>query len=154
VPTNKPALRWRRGTLAPMVAPALLDAYHRTTYSAHPPGRLVTVRPGEPCASLDALLRPEQSTWAHVTAWNPEGVVLPAKENARRQAELEQVVAEAGYLALPGWGCGDDGHPPERGVLVLGIPHDEAVALGRRFAQLAVVVGVRGGVPRILPCQG
>ncbi|MHA4899884.1 DUF3293 domain-containing protein [Enterococcus faecium] len=43
-----------------------------------------------------------------------------------------------------------EGWPPEASLLVLGVPAAEAEELGRRFGQVAVVVGERGGAGRLL----
>ena len=42
--------------------------------------------------------------------------------------------------------------PPEPSLLVLGIPRKEALRLGRRFGQLAIVAGHKSSPARLLTC--
>ena len=57
-----------------------------------------------------------------------------------------------GWRWRPGVGQADDGSWREDLVLVLDIGEEDAVALGRRWQQVAVVVGARGGTVRLLAC--
>jgi len=55
------------------------------------------------------------------------------------------------WPAYPSLGVGDDGTwPPEESLLVVDISRDDTVALGRRFAHDAVVVGTRSAPARVL----
>lgn len=79
--------------------------------------------------------------FAVVTAHNPGSQPLPAEENARRHRELEQVLREGGYELAPGVGRSPDGKWREEGFTVFGIGLEEALAVGRRFGQNAIVYG-------------
>jgi len=66
---------------------------------------------------------------------------------------LRQALATAGYRWLPALGEGDDpGWTPEPSVLVLGLSVPNAVRLGRRLQQNAVVVGKLGGRATLVWC--
>ena len=54
---------------------------------------------------------------------------------------------------LTGEGVGEDPKwQPEESALILGISRGEAVKLGRRFGQLAIVAGRCGRSARLIPC--
>ena len=102
---------------------------------------------------LDRLLeRHAVDRWAFITAWNPASVALPREENDRRQEELRLRLSE--YIVIPGEGVGrDPSWQPEPSLMILGIPRKEAVRLGRKFGQLAIVAGHKGFPARLLPCS-
>jgi hypothetical protein len=104
-------------------------------------------------SKLERLLeRHNVDRWAFITAWNPASVELSGEENERRQTELRACLSE--YVILPGEGVGaDPSWQPEPSLLVLGIHRKDAVGLGRKFGQLAIVAGHRGFPARLLPCS-
>lgn len=128
----------------------LFEAYRTSRYEVRAPSGAIVLRHCERSAQLDALLDPARPEWAFVTAWNPASRPLSAAENERRQQGL---LAElrGRFQTLPGRGAGE-GWEPEESVLVLGIPKDEAILLGRRFGQLAIVVGRRGEPAQVVRC--
>lgn len=78
---------------------------------------------------------------------------LRDEENRRRQDEMLEALVAKGYRCLVGEGCGADASwPPEESILALDIPEHLARDLGRRFGQLAIVVGRRGRAARLVPC--
>ena len=124
----------------------LEDAYRRTTYAA---GLSIKLRVGEPHPFLDGMLEFRGlDAYAHLTAWNPQGKKLSDAENEERQATL--LARLKGRHVVQGVATADDGSWREASALVLGIPRDEAVALGREFGQLAILAGRRGGVPELV----
>jgi hypothetical protein len=133
----------------------LLEAYRRTVFVADTPHGRLTLLVGQQCAALDTLLAARGvTTWAYVTAFNPESVPLSAEENAARQRQLERSVAELGFVSYPGEGIGDDGcWLPEPSLLILGITRDGAKQLGSAFGQLAVVYGEKGHEAELLVCR-
>jgi hypothetical protein len=130
----------------------LLDAYRRTAFVANTPSGGLSLRIGQRSTALDDLLAEHGvTTWAYITAFNPGSIVLTPQENMARQRELERVVAPRGFATFSGEGVGDDGRwPPERSLLVLGIGRSDAVQLGRRFGQIAIVYGELGGQAELL----
>ena len=131
----------------------LFEAYESTSFFADVPDR-ICIRIDERNTDLEALLEARSvRSWAYLTAFNPGSKLLSAEEHERRQCELEEVIAKTCRLFYRGEGVGDDGvWPAEASVLVLGIGQEEAVELGRRFGQRAIVFGRIGETPRLVGC--
>ena len=129
-------------------------AYERTKFCVEEDSRRFCFKAGAKNESLDALLdRHGEERWAFITAWNPGSVELRRAENDSRQRALVSVVEAAGLAWIPGQGVGEDPlWTPEGSLLVLGVSRAAAVKTGRRFGQLAVVVGRRGGPALLVPC--
>jgi hypothetical protein len=131
----------------------LWRSYERTRFCVNDGKQRICFMAGSKSRRLNALLeRTGARTWAFISAWNPHSQPLAAAQNARRHAELVTTVAQRGLDTLPGEGIGEDpAWPPEESLLVLNISRGEAVRLGRRFGQLAIVAGRRGGPPALVP---
>jgi hypothetical protein len=130
----------------------LLEVYVETAYDVHLPGGTVSLRHGARAPALDALLAPEATEWAFLTAWNPGSRLLARPENERRQAVLVRSLSGR-YRLFHGEGRGDDGAwPPELSVLALGLPLAEALRVGRAWGQVAVLAGRRGEPARVRLC--
>jgi hypothetical protein len=112
-------------------------------------------RIGERNAALDRLVGALDSReWAFLTAGHPAGRCRAALEEQRAELALLGWVRGRGYPYCHGAGVDDLGClPPEPCLLVLQIPEPEALALGRRFGQEAIVVGRVGEVPILLSCR-
>jgi hypothetical protein len=134
---------------------ALLEAYRKTTFYADTPRARLALRVGQRCLDLDALLNDHGlSTWAYFTASNPGSRRLSDEDNSARQRELEGDVARLGVRAYPGAGVADDGlWPPEPSLLILGIARGEAIGLGRRYGQVAIVCGELGRAAELVLCS-
>ena len=132
----------------------LLELYEATRYEAHLPQGTVVLRHGEEAPALDALLDHAAPFWAFITAWNPGSRRLSRPENERRQMALVRELSGR-YRLFHGAGIGDEGDwPAELSVLALGIPRDEALARGRAWGQLAVLLGSRGEQAQVTSCRG
>jgi hypothetical protein len=128
-------------------------AYEKTRFCVDDGPRRVCFTDGSRSPRFQALLRRHDTRdWAFLTAWNPASVELSRAENDARQDDLKRDLVSAGYRWLPGEGVGDPAWTPEESLLVLGISRGKAVAVGREFGQLAVVVGRRDGPARLVPC--
>ena len=130
----------------------LKEAYETTDYRV---GDRFTIRCGERSPPLDALLAESgHDTWAFITAWNPGSIALDDAENRRRMTDLAGRIALLGLPMLEGEGLGTGGDwPSEPSLLVLGIGASEALALGREFGQVAVVIGRLGEPARLCFCS-
>lgn len=133
------------------MTPGLRKAYLQTAYVVRAPQGVHALRIGARHPAFDAELETAGAEcWAVVTAWNPGSLLRSVEENARSQAELLQAIGE---LVLSGWaaeGKADGGGWREESVCILGLDAAGAIALGRRFGQLAVVVGQRSAAAQLL----
>lgn len=155
-----------RNKLLPHESPVATDSrinstldseYHATTYRVYGPlgTTPIDLHAGETSARLDELLEDcALEHWAFITAWNPASRSLPADVNNTRHTELLQLVRARSWRFYAGSGIPSNSDwDPERSVLVLGISRDEAVNLGKRFGQNAVLAGQRGGKAQIVYCS-
>jgi hypothetical protein len=93
-------------------------------------------------------------TWAYITACNPASKELTANENNERQAQLRRELEAGGYRIYEGEGIGaDPAWTPEPSFLVLGISQEDALALGTRFGQNAIVVGTSAEQAQLVWCD-
>ncbi|RIL06197.1 MAG: hypothetical protein DCC71_07785 [Proteobacteria bacterium] len=139
---------------ATITSAARADAYRTTRYEVADGAVAFTIRIDERSAALDALLEAKGlDAWAYVTAHNPHGELRDADSNAAANAALERELAASGRPYFRGRGAGtSDAWPPEASFLVLGIARDEAVALARRWGQVAIVAGRRGEKAELVWC--
>jgi hypothetical protein len=135
---------------------SLESVYRATTFRVESPDGNIDVRIGEKHPLLDALLSQHCATeWAYITAWNPGSLPTSAKQNALAHVELLHIIRDLSFAYREGDGIPDnDGWAPERSVWIAGIGRAEAVAVGVRFGQNAIVVGTYGGIAELVNCQG
>jgi hypothetical protein len=129
--------------------------YRATTYRVADGAQRFSIRVGEHCAPLDALLGAYGADeWAYVTAYNPGGRRAGADANEAAQQRLAAALRATARPVLRGEGAGADGAwPAEPSLLVLGLPRADALALARRFGQEAIVAGRRGGPAELVYCE-
>jgi hypothetical protein len=134
---------------------ALESAFRAAEYWVEPPGaEPLCLKIGQGSVAWDALLEDAGARrWAIVTAWNPPGRAPDGDANEAAQHALEEVIRSAGLTAWPGHNQAPDGSHREPTFVILDLPADQAVALGARFAQAAVVAGELGGPARLLSCE-
>jgi len=125
---------------------SLFENYRRTTFRVMGIQPSIDIRIDQPCPDLDALLdRHASRCWAFITAWNPGSKKLDTSENRRRQRALEADAKEGGYIFYRGAGVPDEtGWEPEESILIVGINRKEAVKLGVKCGQAAIVAGELG----------
>jgi hypothetical protein len=126
-----------------MPDPTLDAAYRATDYRVEdaPNGPFV-IRIGEFSFDLEQLLFDEvEFDWAYLTACNPGSGSLAGEENFHRTLELREVLRARWPRHYFGVSIGRDGTWREPSFLVLGMTEGDAVEIGRRFGQNAVVVG-------------
>jgi hypothetical protein len=134
---------------------SLERAFRAAEYWVEPPGaEPLCLEIDQRSEALDALLAGAGARrWAIVTAWNPPGREPDDDANEVAQHALEQVIRSAGLTAWPGHNQAPDGTHREPTFVILELPADEAVSLGVRFGQAAVVAGELGGPARLLGCE-
>ena len=130
----------------------LFDAYRDTTFCADTPAGQLQIRIGQQHPELDALLEDHgMASWAYITAWNPRSEDIGQRENEANKAALLRDLA--GYRVFEGEGVGADGEwPPEPSFLVLGVTNADALKLGRKYGQNAIVLGRQGDTAELLGC--
>ncbi len=128
------------------------QAYQGAVYQIDVPR--MAVQPGIANLILVELLEAGQvESWAIITADNPQSELLPDKENKRRFLSLQKAVKALGKPAFKGFGLDPNGRwPPERNLLILGLSNREAIELGRKFGQLAIVWGGMDGIGVVSWC--
>jgi hypothetical protein len=128
-------------------------AYEQTRFCVDDGERRVCFTSGSCRPKLAALLRRHRTRdWAFLTASNPASLELSRIGNDLRQENLRRRLESAEYKWLPGEGVRVGDLPSWKSFFVLGISRGKAVALGREFEQLAVVVGRRDYPAHLLPC--
>lgn len=78
---------------------------------------------------------PEGSPWIILTASNPHQEVLSEAENAERNHELVNLLAQRGYAAIPVEGRSSCGRWREESVAIRGMPRVEAGEVCKLFRQ-------------------
>ncbi len=126
----------------------LIKAYNSTSYNVFKPKISIIIGQNNP--KVDMLLEKYKCTeWAYITAHNPFSYVLTDKENLERHKQLKILIRN--YTSFEGEGVGTDPDwKPERSLLILGISQKDAVKLGVKFQQNAIVVGRLKEVARLV----
>ncbi len=129
----------------------MVQAYLETDYrvDADPP---LTLKIGLAHPGLAALHQEHQvQTSAFITAWNPFSRKHPKADNNARQAGFKADLDALEWVSVAGIGQ----HPSnewegEPSLLVLGISRQQAMDLGDRLEQNAIVWCGPGAVPELL----
>lgn len=130
------------GNLAKVNA-ALKTAYEQAIYEVYYGQETIKIYIGEYCRPLDYLVaKCDRPTWALITAANPYSKPLSELENQQRQQKLIKYLQELPWSWLDALGKDRTGvWTPEPSLLILGIDRFEAIAVGRKFEQNAIVYG-------------
>ncbi|MBL8421732.1 MAG: DUF3293 domain-containing protein [Dechloromonas sp.] len=130
----------------------LESAYRATTYRVYLPGGQCDLWPAITSETLRCWLATAGVTrFAILTAHNPGSRLLDEKENSSRQSQLECDLLEAGFETYAGENVADsDAWPAEESCFVPGLAIAEAMALGEKYGQNAIVCGGHDGVPELV----
>ena len=122
---------------------ALERAYREAIYEVYSDRETIQLSIDRSCPKLDALIRQQNYTnWALITAHNPYSQSLSAIENQQRHQQLVEHLQQLEFSWLPAVGKDRYGiWTPEQSLCILGIELDRAIAIGRKFAQNAIVYG-------------
>ena len=122
-------------------------AYRATTYRVFLPGGGCDLRLGVASETLRCWLETAGvARFAILTAHNPGSEDVDSEENVLRQAQLECALLELGYEPYAGENVADDDSwPAEESCFVPGISVAEALALGERYGQNAIICGGADG---------
>jgi hypothetical protein len=126
----------------------LIEAYKNTKYKVFNPNLVIEI--GVMNNDLNDILSKNNATeWAYITAFNPYSKVLTDSENKDRHLELQEV--NKSFLTYEGHGVGTDpSWEPELSLLVIGISKSEAILIGKKFEQNAIVYGKIDNTPELL----
>ncbi len=129
--------------------------YNAAEYAVDDGALRFVIRIGELSDELDALLQEAQcDSWAFISAHNPRSTELTKSENDARHGRFLLFLDEKGYRYFAGYGQSPDGSwTPETSLLIIGIDRDEAVRIGRKFEQHAVLAGRGGFPPELVWCD-
>ena len=143
----------------PELSDTLLHSYREAIYRVRGPGGDIDLRIDHHSAALAALMAAHSAgTAAFVTACNPYSEIRPPAWNAQADRRLRAAVRTLelrtlGLRTLTGVGLDEGGRwPGEQSLLVLGISRAQALSLGRRFRQHAVVWVEDDARPTLLIC--
>ena len=126
--------------------------YRHADYVIDDAGIKLTIRLDSPDPDLHSLMHDQKaSTWAFLTAFNPNSLPASPAQNAANQAELIRTVERHGHLYFQGYGTGED-WDPEASLFILEIPRETAIALAQKFNQSAILWGQRGEDPELVWC--
>lgn len=132
---------------------ALAVAYAATRYCVDTPAGRFALRVGQPLPPAFAAWLRAQGTpcWAVLTACNPGSQRLPDALNAAANRALADAAAQAGCPVFPACNVAERGDwPDEPGFLLLAAEAGVPRALGRRFAQAALLGGQGDEAPDLV----
>ncbi|MEM7369797.1 MAG: DUF3293 domain-containing protein [Bacteroidota bacterium] len=125
---------------------SLLNSFLRTAYVLFPDGETILkelcIRIGDNNHQLLPILQTMNLTdWAFITAWNPQVQALSRTENEERNQQLEKDLMP--YAVFRGEGRPQlaDDWEAEQSFWVPGIAEEEAIRLGRKYNQRAIIQG-------------
>lgn len=146
--------QWRRIINSPKddIAEAKIAAYRDTNYCIMGGETPLTLRIGRREPALTPLLsRAKRPTAAFITAYNPLDAQVDDATNQAAQLRLSQRLAEVSEAVHPGEGADPSGAwPPEPSLFAIGLPRDQACAIGTEFMQDAIVCVDDGCIPELV----
>jgi len=126
----------------------LIQAYKETDFNVYEPK--ITIKVGQVSQELDSLLNINNCmTWAYITAWNPYSELTDDRTNEEKNDQLRNDLT--GYIFFYGEGVGSDHNwQPEKSFLILGIALHDAILIGKKYRQNAIVVGKIHEEPQLI----
>jgi hypothetical protein len=122
-----------------MISKELLAGYQATCYSIlNPKIDIYLARENE---ALQSFLKDQHiETWCFITAWNPFSKALTLDENTTLNKKLEADLNN--YIVFPAEGKDTLGDwPAEISFFVANISKEQAIFLGKKYEQNAIVYG-------------
>lgn len=126
---------------------ALARAFAGAHYRAELGGDPVPFRVGAPAPEIERRL--PASSYAFITAWNPDAERQPVDENARDDDALVARLQASGAEFRRTWAEDAEGGHREAGWLVAGLDPSRADALGREFDQAGILTWLAGTPVRL-----
>ena len=130
----------------------LQEAYQDAVYKVYYDHETIQLSIGQYNRRLDLVLEKyECTTWALMTAFNPYSQCLSAIENQQRHQDLFELVRSLGLIMFDAVGKDKDGvWTPEKSLFILNIERDQAIAIGQKLQQNAIVFGELKDAPRLV----
>ena len=126
---------------------ALARAFANARYRVELGGEPLDFGVGDVAASVEAAL--PASSYAFITAWNPDAESQPVRDNAASDDALAARLDALGTTYRRTWAQAPDGAHREAGWLVAGIDPGRADALGREFDQAGILAWLAGAPVRL-----
>lgn len=129
----------------------LIAAYRETIYHTYSPA--LNIKIDQENEDLTVFLFDNNAyTWAFVSASNPYSIKISDQENQQNHKTLLEWVQKQGYRFLEGEGKHPHEDWLEKSVLILDISKKDAVELGEKFKQNAIVFGYFNKAPELIFC--
>ena len=131
-----------------MISKELLFGYEATCYSIVNPKIDIYLKKEN--TELNFLLKTNKfNSWCFITAWNPFSKALSLEQNKELNLLLEADLD--GYIIFPGEGKDTIGDwPPEISFFVGNITREQAIFLGKKYKQNAIVFGAVAELPELI----
>ena len=122
---------------------SLQTAYEQAIYEVYNGEDTIRLSIGECCPELDRIISTEDCPgWAVITACNPYSQCLSEAENRQRHQKLLKYLSGLQFTSLSAVGKDKyDVWTPEQSLLIFGLNRPQAIAIGRKFQQNAIVYG-------------
>jgi hypothetical protein len=134
----------------------LITSFEATYFHVSQAKHNFTLRVNEYSPELDALQKDQAiKSSAYITAFNPESTPLTKEQNKARNIMLEKELQQNNYNYLEGYGEDAEGSwSSEESFLVLSINKSDAVVLGDKYGQFAIVFSEADAIPKLLFIRG
>ena len=128
----------------------LREAYLATTYEVKQLGIFLKI--GESNWHMEEFLVDNNVfTWAFISAYNPYSKDFSLLENEKRHTQLVSEVKKMDLVFAEGFGVpANEDWKAEKSLLILDISKEDAITLGKRWEQNAIVWGRLGGEPELV----
>ena len=121
---------------------SLQTAYEQAIYEVYDGENKIELSIGEHALELERIIPTKYSSWALITAYNPYSQLLSEAENWQRHQKLLDYLSSQQLTSLAALGKDrKDIWIPEPSLLIFGLNRTEAIAIGRKFQQNAIVYG-------------
>jgi hypothetical protein len=131
-----------------MITTELLEAYKATCYEIINPKIQIFIDI-ENEALFNFLKENYISSWCFITAWNPYSKELSNDENIHLNYRLEKELKDYKIYDAQGQGTTVD-WPPEPSFFVVDISEGDAMSLGKKYKQNAIVYGKNDGKAKLI----
>lgn len=134
-----------------MIPKDLIAAYKATNYRVLAEHEF-SLRIDERCEDLYALFDQfETKTATFITAWNPYSEEKILQENAKQNELLKSDLVPLSAQILPAFGAWpNDPTKGEDSFLAIGISENDAVILGKKYKQNAILFVANDAIPRLV----